>query len=100
MAPGLTEAGSQRARLFRGRRARPQERTSLTISRDTGPVTSRQPSTRPRWWRLLLAALAAVMGVLLSATAASATALTAAETRVGAITVTTPAVIGFDPAGN
>ncbi|MFZ2165674.1 MAG: Hint domain-containing protein [Propionibacteriaceae bacterium] len=61
-------------------------------------MTLRQPPTRLRWWRLLLAALAAVLGVLLGAMTASATTLSAAETRVGASTVPTPAVVGVDQA--
>ena len=63
-----------------------------------GRMTRRPGSWRLRWWRLLLAALAAVLGVLLGAMTASATTLSAAETRVGASTVPTPAVVGVDQA--
>lgn len=68
-------------------------RTTPSVSRDTGPVTSWQPTSRTAWWRILLAA---VLGVLLSATTASVGTLTTAQTRVGAIPITTAAAVGFD----
>ena len=61
-----------------------------------GRMTRRPGSWRLRWWRLLLAALAAVLGVLLGAMTASAATPTTAETRVGATSVPTPAVVGSD----
>lgn len=61
-------------------------------------MTSWQPTSRTAWWRFFLAAVAAVLGVLLSATTASAATPTTAQTRVGAITITTPTVVGFDQA--
>ena len=70
--------------------------TTTSHSGDTDPVTNPQPTARTRWWRFFLAALATVLGVLLGATTASAVTVSAAETRVGAITITTPAAVGFD----
>lgn len=63
-------------------------------SRDTGPMTKPQPTTRTRWWRFFLAALAAVLASLLGATTASDAIITAAQTRVGAMTVTVQASVG------
>ncbi len=69
-------------------------RTWTAYSRDTGPVTNRQPTTRRGWWRLLLAALAAALTVLLGAGTASAVTVPVLETRVGASTPTRARVVG------
>lgn len=59
--------------IWRPRSARDQPRAGTEDSRDTGAVTNRQPTARARWWRLLLAAVAAALAVLLGAGTASAT---------------------------
>jgi hypothetical protein len=57
-------------------------------------VTHRQPTTRLGWWRLLLAAIAAALTVLLGAGTASAVTVPVLETRVGASTPTVARVVG------
>ena len=70
-------------------------RTGAAYSRDTDPMTHRQPATRLGWWRLLLAALAAAaVAVLLGAGTASAVTVPVLETRVGASTPATVVVVG------
>lgn len=69
-------------------------RTGAAYSRDTGLVTNRQPTSAVGWWRVLLAALAAVLAVLIGATTASATTPPELETRVGASTVAAARVVG------
>ena len=68
--------------------------TGTAYSRDTEPVTHRQPTSRAGWWRFLLAALAAAVVTLLGAGTASATTPTVAQTRVGASTVAVARVVG------
>lgn len=65
-----------------------------TYNRDTDPVINRQPTPRPRCWRLLLAAVAAALVTLFGATTASAATLPNLETRVGASTPTVVYVVG------
>lgn len=57
-------------------------------------MTHRQPTIRARWWRLLLAALAAALVGLLGAGTASVTAPTVVETRVWASPAATAYVVG------
>lgn len=63
-------------------------------SRDTEPVTHRQPTTSPGWWRFFLAALAAALVALLGAGTASAATVPNLETRVGASTPVAAYVVG------
>ncbi len=58
--------------------------TGAAYSRDTEPMTKASSTTKTGWWRLLLAALAAALAVLLGAGTASAFTPPVAETRVGA----------------
>ena len=69
-------------------------RAGAAYSRDTDPVTNRQPTSTAGWWRLLLAALAAALVTLLGVTSASAVTLPVLETRVGASTPTVVRVVG------
>jgi len=69
-------------------------RHPAAYSRDTGPMTSRPPRTRRRVWRLVLAALVAVLAVLLCAGTASATTPTQVKTRVGTSTPAVAHVVG------
>ena len=69
-------------------------RTGAAYSRDTEPVTNRQPTSTAGWWRLLLAAIAAVLVTLLGARTASAVTAPVLETRVGASTPTVARVVG------
>ena len=57
-------------------------------------MTHPRPTTRPGWWRLLLAAIAALVVGLPGAGTASATTLTGAETRVGASTPPAAYIVG------
>lgn len=63
-------------------------------SRDTDPMTHPRPTTRPGWWRFLLAAIAALVVGLLGATSASAMTPTTEETRVGPSTLPAAYVVG------
>lgn len=69
-------------------------RTATAYSRDTDPMTTVSRPSKTRWWRFVLAALAAALVALLGAGTASATTPTAAETRVGASTPATAYVVG------
>ena len=68
--------------------------TRAACSRDTDPMTNRQPTTQRGWWRLALAAIAAALAVLLGAGTASATTAPVLETRVGASTPATAYTVG------
>lgn len=57
-------------------------------------MTRWQQRARARWWRLLLAATAAVLVTLFGAGTASAATLAAGETRVGALTPPAAYVVG------
>ena len=57
-------------------------------------MTKASSTTKTGWWRLLLAALAAAVAVLLGAGTASATTVPNVETRVGASTVATAYPVG------
>ena len=69
-------------------------RPATAYSRDTGPVTTVSSATRVRWWRFVLAAVAAAIVALLGAGTASATTPSVAETRVGASTPATAYTVG------
>ena len=58
-------------------------RAPAAHSRDTEPVTNRQPTTRLGWWRFLLAAIAAALVTVLGAGTASAVTAPNLETRRG-----------------
>ena len=70
------------------------DRPVAAYSRDTDPMTKPSRTAKTGWWRLLLAAVAAVLVGLLGAGTASAATVTVAETRVGASTVATAYVVG------
>ena len=57
-------------------------------------MTNRPPTRAVGWWRLLLAALAAAVAVLLGAGTASAVTAPVLETRVGASTPATAYLVG------
>ena len=57
-------------------------------------MTNRPPTRAVGWWRLLLAALAAAVAVLLGAGTASAVTAPVLESRVGASTPTVAHVVG------
>lgn len=57
-------------------------------------MTSRRPTARTGWWRLLLAALAAAVVTLLGTGTASAATLPNLETRVGVSNLATAYTIG------
>ena len=63
-------------------------------SRETDAIAHRQSSGGTGWWRLLLAALAAVLVGLLGAGSASATTLPGLETRVGTSPVVAQVTVG------